>query len=63
MKNDQKQIPSLSNGLWTPNTQAISYADGPENREQIIERYTRERDLSKVSVLPPKPELNPFDTH
>ena len=63
MKKDQKQIPSLSNGLWTPNTQAISHADGPENREQIIERYTRERDLSKVSVLPPKPELNPFDMH
>lgn len=40
-----------------------SVSSGPETYAEVVERTMRERDMSKVTVRKPTPEVNPFDTH
>lgn len=37
-----------------------SISSGPETYEDVVERTLRDRDMSKVTVKKPTPELNPF---
>ena len=60
---DNSKVSRLSGGLQPLQEGRIlspSVSDGSD-KNSVRERYNRDRDMSKVTVLPARPEPNPFD--
>ena len=51
----------LADGLGSFSNIIQNIPVGPETKEQIYERLYRNRDMSKITVTPAIPDVNPFD--
>ena len=54
---------SLAEGFTDFSSLIASSPSGPETKEQVIQRFTQVRDMSNITVIPAKPDINPFDTN
>ena len=52
----------LSDGLSSFSTPSAPSYKGTETKEEINARLSRKRDMSKISVTPARPDMDPFDT-
>jgi len=60
--NDNSKVSRLSGGLQPlKEGTGNSRSDNPGDKDSIRERYNRQVDMSKVTVLPARPEPSPFD--
>lgn len=58
---DYKRPGRLADGLGSFSNIVHNIPVGPETKEQIYERMYRNRDMSKITVTPAIPDVNPFD--
>ena len=64
MNDEKRPVSRLSEGLQPiPQTESNStmQTTGMSDKDRVRERYSRERDMSKVTVIPARPEISPFD--
>lgn len=57
------EVSSLCSGLQKVGSGPHVAAPVQITKDDVRERYQRQRDLSKIRVIPAKPEANPFDTN
>lgn len=58
-----RNTPRLSGGLRTMTQQPVVHGGEPYNKDTVRQNYSKDRDLSKVRVIPAAPVPSLFDSH